>query len=119
MLPAAHRLRRSDDFGKTVRRGLRAGRSTVVVHLRPRAGDGATMVGLVVSRAVGNAVTRNLVKRRLREIMRSRLVAAPTGSHMVVRALPAAGGASYAALEQDVDRALGRAIGAATRTADR
>ena len=37
MLPAAHRLRRSVDFERTVRRGTRAGRSTVVVHLLEKA----------------------------------------------------------------------------------
>jgi ribonuclease P protein component len=43
VLPAAHRLTRSQDFGLVVRRGRRAGRSRLVVHVLTSAGsDGAS-----------------------------------------------------------------------------
>ncbi|QQQ76466.1 ribonuclease P protein component [Saccharothrix sp. 6-C] len=43
MLPAANRLTRSQDFGLVVRRGRRAGRSRLVVHvLTPTPSDGAS-----------------------------------------------------------------------------
>ncbi|MFC7879076.1 ribonuclease P protein component [Isoptericola sp. NPDC057391] len=128
MLPAAHRLRRSVDFERTVRRGTRAGRSTVVVHLLvdpdsgPEAGVGAvagdapSQVGLVVSKAVGNAVHRNRVKRRLRHIAAAHLAALPAGARMVVRALPASGGATYAELDRDLTSSLDRAVARARRT---
>ena len=35
-------------------------------------------VGFVVSKAVGGAVDRNLVKRRLRDVMRTRVTTCPT-----------------------------------------
>ncbi len=78
-------------------------------------GDGspvcaAPRVGLVVGRAVGNAVTRNQVKRRLRHLLRDRLAALPEGSLLVVRALASAGAASSAELGADLDSALGRAL---------
>jgi ribonuclease P protein component len=78
-------MRRSEDFRRTVRRGVRAGRRTVVVHAfrldgeRPDGpADSPTVpetgtVGFVVSRAVGSAVVRNRVKRRLRHLARARL----------------------------------------------
>jgi ribonuclease P protein component len=47
-------------------------------------------VGFVVSRSVGNAVTRNRVKRRLRHLVADRLAATPAGVDLVVRALPGA-----------------------------
>ena len=57
----------------------------------PTAGSTApTQVGFVVSKAVGNAVIRNRVKRRLRHQVRELLVTAPQGMTVVVRALPAA-----------------------------
>ena len=47
-------------------------------------------VGFVVSKAVGAAVTRNLVKRRLRHLARERTALLPRESMVVVRALPGA-----------------------------
>ncbi|WP_275004985.1 ribonuclease P protein component [Promicromonospora iranensis] len=120
MLPAAHRLRRSVDFERTVRRGTRAGRSTVVVHLLvpdesvSDAGSGTPQVGFVVSKAVGNSVQRNLVKRRLRAAAAEQLSVLPGASRTVVRALPASSSATYADLERDLDSCLRRAVARAT-----
>jgi ribonuclease P protein component len=111
VLPARHRLTSSADFRTTVRRGRRSGGSLLVTHLLTGGPgtDGAPLrVGFVVSRAVGPAVTRNLVKRRLRHLVRDRLPVLPGSSILVVRALPAAAGASYAALGAELDRCLRR-----------
>lgn len=62
--------------------------------------------GFVVSKAVGNAVVRNRVRRRLRALVRERLAALPAGSTLVVRALPAAAEASYPRLTADLDAAI-------------
>lgn len=62
--------------------------------------------GFVVSKAVGNAVVRNKVRRRLRHLVRERLADLPAGSTLVVRALPQAADASYARLGTDLDAAL-------------
>lgn len=67
------------------------------------------LVGFVVSKAVGGAVQRNQVKRRLRHLMLERLSAVGAGARVVVRALPAARGASSAELAADLDRALNSA----------
>ena len=106
VLPAAHRMRRSADFQQTVRRGARGGRDTLVVHLTTSTDPGPPVVGLVVSRAVGNAVTRNQVKRRLRALVTARLGDVPDGSLLVVRAQPAAARSSSGELGRDLDRAL-------------
>lgn len=116
MLPPGNRLRRRPDFTAAVRRGRRAGRGAVVVHLLPPAEPpddaGAAVparVGFVVGRTVGPAVVRNRVRRRLRHLMRNRVGALPPGSLLVVRAGPGAAEASSAALARDVDAALARA----------
>jgi ribonuclease P protein component len=120
MLPAAHRLRRSVDFERTVRRGTRAGRSTVVVHLLipdenvSDPGSGTPQVGFVVSKAVGNSVQRNLVKRRLRAAAAEQLSVLPSAARAVVRALPPSSDATYADLERDLDSCLRRAVARAT-----
>jgi ribonuclease P protein component len=119
MLPAGLRMRRRADFAATLRRGpraARAGRSTLVVHLAGPGGDPCVgseeeaLIGLVVPRAVGGAVTRNRVKRRLRSLVRERLARLPGGSRLVVRAQPPAASASYAVLADDLDGALDAAV---------
>ena len=86
MLPARYRMRSSGDFVRTVKEGVRAGRPTVVVHARRC--STSTKVGFVVSKKVGNAVTRNRVKRRMRHLVIEQLPV--DGVDIVVRALPCA-----------------------------
>ncbi|MFD8920000.1 ribonuclease P protein component [Streptomyces sp. NPDC059569] len=123
MLPTENRLRRREDFATAVRRGRRAGRPLLVVHLRSGATDphapgesaSPTRAGFVVSKAVGGAVVRNQVKRRLRHLIRERLSELPPGSLVVVRALPGAGDAEYAHLARDLDAAFQRLLGGGAR----
>ncbi|WP_125775638.1 ribonuclease P protein component [Antribacter gilvus] len=115
MLPAAHRLRRSVDFERAVRRGTRAGRSTLVVHLVVNdEGDEPPQVGFVVSKAVGNAVQRNLVKRRLRHAALTHVDELPPGTRAVVRALAPASRATYSELSRDLASSLTRALARVT-----
>jgi len=111
-------MRRSDDFERAVRRGARGGRDSLVVHLTFETDPGAVspVVGLVVSKAVGNAVSRNLVKRRLRALVRERLDQLPDRSSIVVRALAPAAGAPYTQLATDLDGALRTAVRRAGRS---
>ncbi|MCU7729814.1 ribonuclease P protein component [Actinoplanes sp. KI2] len=111
MLAAAQRMRRSADFAATIRGGRRVGRGTVVVHLLldEPARASTARAGFVVSKAVGNAVVRNKVRRRLRHLVRPLLGDLPDGTSLVVRALPAAAEASFATLGADLEAALAAA----------
>jgi ribonuclease P protein component len=112
MLDRRHRLTSSSGFAEATRRGRRAGSRTLVVHLVAReavsGSDEEPQVGVVVSRAVGGAVTRNRVKRRLRHLARARLDRLPRSTMVVLRALPPAADASSRALAGDLDAALTR-----------
>ena len=113
MLERRHRLTTSAGFSAATRTGRRAGTRTLVAHLSASGAPAdvpgtGPQVGFVVSRAVGNAVTRNRVKRRLRHLVGERLGSLPSESLLVVRALPASATASYPGLGRDLDTALGR-----------
>ncbi len=122
MLPAANRLRHSGEFANAVRSGRRVGRGAIVVHLSvqemneqpgsselPGFRTSAAKAGFVVSKAVGGAVVRNKVKRRLRHLVAARLSAYPDGTTLVVRALPGAAEKDYHGLGEDLDAALAAA----------
>jgi ribonuclease P protein component len=104
-------MRDSEDFSTTVRHGQKAGRTRLVAHVLPDASRSeAPIVGFVVSRAVGSAVARNRVKRQLRHLIRTHhMERLPAGTRVVVRALPAAAGATPRSLRDDLEQALQRA----------
>ncbi|HTJ67237.1 MAG TPA: ribonuclease P protein component [Actinospica sp.] len=126
MLPSESRVRRGDEFARAIRAGRRSGRAHLVAYLaaadvaersenaidEARTGPGAR-AGFVVSKAVGNAVVRNRVRRRLRHLCAARLDALPAGSILVVRALPPAADADSALLGRELDAALERLTGGA------
>ncbi|MDO5618977.1 ribonuclease P protein component [Kocuria sp.] len=109
MLPTQHRMRTSTLFAATTRSGARQGRRNVVVYVHPTAPDQPVRAGFVVSKAVGNAVTRNKVKRRLRSLVQHSLRSQPAGCDVVVRALPPAAEATFAQLSGDWSSAWSKA----------
>jgi ribonuclease P protein component len=102
-------MRRSAEFQLTVRRGSRAGHRLLTGHLLVHGRDEAQapLVGFVVSKAVGNAVVRNKVRRRLRSVLRGYLPTLPGGSLLVVRAHPQAATARQADLAAELDLVMG------------
>lgn len=110
-------MHRRTDFQIAVR-GRRAGRRTLVAHVAvPENGRNAgqdanepALVGFVVSRAIGPAVVRKRVQRRLRHLMLPHLSGLPVGTRVVVRALPAAATASRVVLSADLDAVLSRLL---------
>ncbi|WP_188664991.1 ribonuclease P protein component [Tersicoccus solisilvae] len=108
MFPAGRRLRTPADFTTVIRGGHKAARRSVVLHLRRADEHRPGRAGLIVSRAVGNAVTRNRVKRRLRALISSHWSDDPDAD-VVVRALPVSAELTWDELAADVDRAWHRA----------
>lgn len=63
------RLRQRADF-LAAATGMKVPLTAFVLHARKRGDNGPVRVGFTVSKKVGNAVERNRVRRRLREIVR-------------------------------------------------
>jgi ribonuclease P protein component len=100
-------------------RGRRTRRGPLVVHLYVDLSS-ATIpprAGVVVGKRVGSAVTRNLVKRRLREQLRVQMSTLPTGSLAIVRALPGAGEAGFSRLGAAMEQAISVLVAASDRSA--
>ena len=117
MLPARYRMTRSTEFGATVSKGMRAVQPDIVVHaLRSSDGTddtddpaaGGPRIGLVVSKAVGSAVQRHRVARRLRHVARTVIDELDPADRVVIRALPSSRYAISARLEQELRTALRR-----------
>jgi len=68
-LPRTETLRRSADYLRCYRRGRRVGGALARLHYA-RNSLGHARLGITASRKVGNAVVRNRLKRRVREIFR-------------------------------------------------
>jgi ribonuclease P protein component len=90
--------------------GLRAPTTGFVLLVRRRGdGDPALRLGLTVSKKVGNAVIRNRMKRRFRELARKILPeAGMAGADHVLIGRPAGIERPFAALEADLRRALAK-----------
>ena len=82
-----HRLSRSRDFEAVYRHGRSFASRYVVLYWFPREdADGDPRLGLAVPKALGSAVTRNRLKRQLREAWRARLDDVPPGRDYVLLA---------------------------------
>jgi ribonuclease P protein component len=111
VLPKANRVARADDFRMTVRRGRRVTTPHALLYIAARNADDPTRFGFIVSKAVGNAVVRNLVTRRLRSIGRGVLEFRATGSDIVIRALPGSPEAPWTTLQGEIFDGLERGAG--------
>lgn len=100
-----HSLKRQEDFREVYQKGKLVFGRYVAVHLLPIP-DGETKIGLSVSKKVGNAVTRNAVKRKLREIVRELYTALPLKHYIVIGCKANASRATYWQLKDDLSRII-------------
>jgi ribonuclease P protein component len=113
---AVQRLKRRSDF-RAAAAGLRASAGAFVVQARRRGEDNAIRIGFTASRQVGNAVERNRVRRRLRELVRLSATGADgvdgrgglrRGHDYVLVGRRAALAAPFGDMVRDLKAALGR-----------
>ncbi len=101
--PRARRVTRGADLDQLRREGRRVRTAHLDVRVAP--GDAPSRVGIIVPKHRHSSVERNVVKRRLRELARLRLLPAVPHGRVLLRARPEAYAASFDALARDVERA--------------
>jgi ribonuclease P protein component len=100
------RLTDSLEFERVYHQGTVYRSKLFSVHAFPNE-HGTPRLGLSVSRRVGNAVTRNAVRRRLREVFHSCISGMSENLDLVVSARPAAAEATFEELREEFMESLG------------
>lgn len=101
------RLRQRADF-LAAATGIKITAAAFVLQARRRSDEGPPRVGFTVSKKVGNAVERNRVRRRLREIVRLSPLALLRGHDYVLVGRRAALSVPFARIAQEFEGALQR-----------
>jgi len=104
-LPRSRRIRRRAEYLYLQRSGQRRACRSFVVIARART-TGDSRIGITASRHTGNAVTRNRVKRMVREFFRQHRECISPNRDVVVIARPQAASLSYADLKRELATAL-------------
>lgn len=110
MLARRNRITRGFEYRATVRSGRRVRCRHIVASVVPLPAGSTTRFGFIVSRAVGGAVTRNRVRRRLKAICRQRLLPQLPPSDIVIRALPASAEVPWDTLVEETVRAVRKGL---------
>ena len=108
------RLTDSSEFERVYRQGVAFRGKLFSVHAFPN-GLETSRLGLSVSKKVGNAIVRNGLRRRLKEVFNADHAGAGGGLDLVVSARPAAAEAGFEELREEFVRALHK-LDAADRT---
>lgn len=103
------RLLKRREFLGAYASGEKVHSSTLVVYVCKNR-HSCHRLGLTVSRKIGNAVTRNRIKRRLRELFRIRKNEIPGSLDIVINVKRLSATASFQALGRDFDRSLSRKV---------
>jgi len=108
--PKARRLTRSSEFARVRTEGRAQRGALLVLGLLEVEAGAPFRAGFVTSKRVGAAVSRNRVRRRLRDIVRRHQHAVRAGLWIVLIARPAAANATHRALEDEWLRLAKRAF---------
>jgi ribonuclease P protein component len=110
VLAKANRLVRADDYRRLVRRGRRVVTSHAVVYIIRGSEPRPPRFGFIVAKTVGVAVSRNLVRRRLKALSFIALPELAAGTEIVIRALPGSAQAGWDILRSEISEILGGGV---------
>lgn len=102
------RIKRAEDYRRIVRSGYRVtGRYTLahaVLRTNAEKISHPPQFGFIITKAVGNAVVRNLIRRRLQGICYEQLRQGFNSADVVLRVFPQAATASYSELAAHIGK---------------
>ena len=114
--PRASRLLRRAEYDAVYREGRRKSSREFVVFLRPN-GLELSRFGWSVKKALGSAVKRNRMRRRIREIIRLHRQEIAPGWDIVIHPRTTVATANFSALTEELVKLLPRASAADKSTA--
>ena len=101
MLKKGRRILKNTDFIRIYRRGKKINGNILRLYIYSN-NLNLTRFGYSISKKVGKAARRNLIKRRLREICRQNLPSSKPGYDVVIVARQSAVSSKYSELENEV-----------------
>ena len=104
MLAKEHRLRSSDEIREVVKSGKRVSNQVATIHFLP---SSSNQFSVVASKAVGNAVIRNLARRRTKAVLFDFQDKTPA-IRAVVRLKPEAASVGWEKLSESLRELLGK-----------
>src|SRR5206468_7886329 len=106
--PKSARILRSKDFRRVYDHGAKFSGPLFSAFCLRNNGDEGVKVGFTCPRALGGAVVRNRIKRRVREAMRARLDRIGAGGEIVINPRLSAMTAPFGRLEQELEKLVQR-----------
>ena len=110
MLARVNRVVTPSDFRTIVRRGRRVTSASTLIYRIDRDPADPARFGFIVAKTVGNAVERNLVRRRMRAVCRSIVDSGGSGCDIVIRAFPRSAHVDWDSLSSELHAVLDPAL---------
>ncbi|MDA0290300.1 MAG: ribonuclease P protein component [Actinobacteria bacterium] len=110
MLARVNRIVDGEQLRRVSRHGVKFRSSIVMASRVSTESDSPARFGFIVSKQVGGAVTRNLVKRRLRALAAHTLAENPVGYDVVVRAQAGSSTASFEVLAREWEQLVAHLV---------
>lgn len=110
------RIKKNEDFSLVFKQGHSVANRQFVLYVLPKEGQTYFRLGLSVSKRVGNAVTRNRIKRYVREVFQAKQEQLEVGADYVVIARKPTAEMNLQEIEQSMLHVLRKARAIKKRT---
>ncbi|MCM3762788.1 ribonuclease P protein component [Alkalihalobacillus oceani] len=110
------RIKKNEDFSLVFKQGHSVANRQFVLYVLPKEGQTYFRLGLSVSKRVGNAVTRNRIKRYVREVFQAKREQLEAGADYVVIARKPTAEMNLQEIEQSMLHVLRKARAIKKRT---